>query len=132
MIVDRVPSGHKLGDLVQDVNSTYTPGDIVLATFYGANPRNNLHTQGSFQYVERMDGQNWTLVAVDGDWETKFHWKEAGEFVSQITLEWDIPTSPAPQAGTYRMRYTGDAKSLSGTITPFEGITSTFTVQSSK
>jgi len=130
VLFDHVPDGHKFGDLVQDVSSTYQPGDVVQAVFYGANPRNNLHTQGSFLYVERLDSGNFTLVAVDGDWETKFKWLDAGKFVSQITIEWDIPTSPAPAAGTYRLRYTGDAKSLDGTITPFQGVSSLFTVQS--
>lgn len=65
-----------------------------------------------------------------GDWETKFKWRDAGELVSEITVEWDIPVSPAPLAGTYRLRYTGDAKSLSGTIKPFEGLSSEFTVES--
>lgn len=130
MIFDHVPDGHKFGDVIQDVNATYQPGDIVQVVFYGANPRSNLHTQGSFLYIERLDGGNWTLIAVDGDWETKFKWLDAGKLVSQITVEWDIPTAPAPAAGTYRVRYTGDAKSLDGTITPFTGLSSLFAVQS--
>lgn len=65
VIMDRVPDGHHFGDVVQDVAGPYSPGDIVSAVFYGANPRNNLHTQDSFLYVERLDGGNWTTVAVD-------------------------------------------------------------------
>jgi len=128
VLADRAPSGHNFGDVKQDVQASYAPGDIAEAVFYGANPRNNLHTQGSFLYVELQQGQNWVAQAVDGDWETKFHWQDAGELTSLVTIEWDIPTEPAPPAGTYRLRYTGDAKHLDGTYTPFEGISSTFTV----
>lgn len=65
VIMDRVPDGHHFGDVVQDVAGAYSPGDIASAVFYGANPRNNLHTQDSFLFVERLDGGNWTTVAVD-------------------------------------------------------------------
>lgn len=132
VIFDRVPDGKNFGDVITDVAGPYEPGDIVQAVFYGANPRNNLHTQDSFLFVERQNSTGgWSLQAVDGDWETKFQWLDAGELTSHITIVWDIPTSPAPPAGTYRLRYTGDAKHVGGTIVPFTGISSTFTVQSS-
>ncbi|MGZ4555544.1 MAG: neutral/alkaline non-lysosomal ceramidase C-terminal domain-containing protein [Mycobacteriaceae bacterium] len=45
---------------------------------------------------------------------------------SVITITWDIPPEATP--GVYRITYSGDAKDLVGTLTPFTGASRTFTV----
>ena len=45
---------------------------------------------------------------------------------SEVTLEWEIEQSA--ETGTYRFRYFGDSKSLTGHITAFEGTSGVFNV----
>lgn len=39
---DSVPTGVKFGDVIDNVNVSYTKGDVVRTKFYGANPRHNM------------------------------------------------------------------------------------------
>ncbi|KAG2496430.1 hypothetical protein HYH03_005654 [Edaphochlamys debaryana] len=74
------------------------------------------------------DAAEWHVVYDDRDWITRFHWFRHAKLSPEsfATLSWDIP-APAP-AGTYRLRYWGDAKSLAGSITAFEGCSAPFRV----
>ncbi|MGZ4559685.1 MAG: neutral/alkaline non-lysosomal ceramidase C-terminal domain-containing protein [Mycobacteriaceae bacterium] len=105
---------------------SYAPGARVSAVFSGANPNNNLRNGGTFLGVERRDGGGWTRVADDGDWSTRFNYAHDGLTGSVITITWDIPPEATP--GVYRITYSGDAKDLVGTLTPFTGASRTFTV----
>ena len=144
---DRVPVGHRFGDVVDggDVasGSTFTAGvDTVSATFHAANPRHNQRLQGTFLEVQRASGSGgrkdtYTTVAVDGDWETKFHWQAGPEDpldlgfsrTSEATLTWAIPDTAA--AGTYRLCYNGDFLTKDDEApTAFTGCSSTFQVTS--
>jgi neutral ceramidase len=78
--------------------------------------------------VERNDTGSWTVVKVDGDWETIMRWERRGIAESLITIEWDITPDITP--GIYRIRHFGATKSLTGKITPYEGSSSTFRVTS--
>jgi hypothetical protein len=52
---------------------------------------------------QRSSGIGFTIIATDGDWETKFHWqggiKDPLDFAllpySVATITWDIPSSVA-------------------------------------
>jgi neutral ceramidase len=126
-LFDEAPAGKSFGDVEQDANSTYPVGGIVTVKLWGANPRNNLRTNSSFLNVERMNSQGqWEVYACDGDWETKYYWQKSGFQSSLITLEWDVPSwTPA---GTYRLHYYGDAKSVTQEIKPIEGVSSSFQI----
>ena len=69
-------------------NLQYFIGDTVVVEFRSANPRNNQRLDGTFLSVQlgvdkvrglfgglQMFKTDWQSVAVDGDWETKFHWR---------------------------------------------------------
>jgi neutral ceramidase len=45
---------------------------------------------------------------------------------SSVTINWE--TGPEDVAGTYRIKYYGDAKPLIGNIRPFEGTSGEFTL----
>lgn len=124
------------GTVLTQPAPSYSPGARVSAVFSGANPNNNLRNGGTFLAVERRDGATsgserrdgggWTRVADDGDWSTRFNYAHDGLTGSVITITWDIPPEATP--GVYRITYSGDAKDLSGTLTPFTGASRTFTV----
>ncbi|PNW83601.1 hypothetical protein CHLRE_05g236500v5 [Chlamydomonas reinhardtii] len=71
----------------------------------------------------------WVAVHDDRDWVTRFHWDRHAELspLSYATLVWEVPPETPP--GTYRLRYRGDAKLLSGAVRPFEGCSAAFRVE---
>lgn len=142
MIRDATPFFKDFGDVVQDVTSgSYQVGEPVTVTFVGANPRNNLRLGGSYAFVEKLvsssstssiaetetETPEWQVVRDDSDWHLVFRWRRVSELLatSEVTVTWET-ADPWAEPGTYRIRYTGDAKSLGGTITPFEGVSGTF------
>lgn len=126
VVLDTPQFGKRFGDVLSQPEPSYGPGKLVTAVFTGAHPNNDLHQQATYLEVQRWDGGTWRRIADDGDWSTKFHWARDGVAASKVTISWDIPV--AAVAGTYRIRYHGDAKSLGGRITPFTGTTRTFSV----
>jgi neutral ceramidase len=136
----------------QDVQASYTQGQTVQASFYGASPRNNPRPNDTFMTVERIiNGHAQTkVVARDSDWHTTFRWtkiKEAqpeaeagavgvsvGPAVtsdsteSEATLTFTIPTNWP--AGSYRMCYFGDynLRGNNSESVPFTGCSSDFQI----
>ncbi len=132
VLFDDIPMKKSFGDVYQDVQATYKPGDTVQVTFWGGHPKNNFHTQGTFLLVQRyLDNQSlgsqWLTVAQDRDWETEYHWQRNGAAYSLITIVWRIPND-AP-AGLYRILHLGDWKSVNGKISPYIGFSSLFNVK---
>lgn len=70
---------------------------------------------------------SWQVVRDDGDWHLVFRWRRVSEILatSEVSITWET-ADPRAEAGTYRIRYFGDAKSLGGGITGFEGTSSAF------
>ncbi len=138
VIMDSPGLFKKFGGVVTDVERVYRRGRAVSVVFVGANPRNNLRLEGTFAAVERLavlrggDGktkrQAWTRVRDDGDWGLVYHWRRTSEILgtSEVEIVWE--TEEGVEPGVYRVRYYGDAKSLGGDVTPFEGVSSAFTV----
>ncbi|KAI0402537.1 Neutral/alkaline nonlysosomal ceramidase [Xylaria palmicola] len=142
-------------DVVGPSQRPYRRGEAVSAAFVGANPRNNLRLGGSYAVVEKLEGggtsggmaptadttiaestmggdgasgeAQWRVVRDDSDWHLVFRWRRVSEILgtSEVNVTWET-ADPWAEAGTYRFRYFGDAKSLGGTITAFEGVSSAF------
>ena len=105
-------------------------GDTVLVTFRGAHPRNDLRAGEGFMEVQRDMGGPWVTVARDWDPETRFRWRRVGgplSPMSEVDLSWRIPEGTP--AGSYRIVYRGDAKSLGGVIKEISGTSPSFVVQ---
>ncbi|KAL5358028.1 Neutral/alkaline nonlysosomal ceramidase [Aspergillus floccosus] len=142
VVYDNSPLGKKFGGLLSSsAGATYGPGDIVNATFVGANPRNNLRLESTFAAVEwQKPGSNdWEVVRTDKDWNLVYNWKRTNTILgySEVTIQWQIEDdfysigNPYTlQDGTYRLRYYGDFKSAQGDIGAFEGIGPSFKVAS--
>ncbi|KAF3021459.1 hypothetical protein E8E14_008778 [Neopestalotiopsis sp. 37M] len=133
VVYDRPGLFKKFGDVITDVADTIVHrGSSVSAVFVGANPRNNLRLEKTYAAVEKLvetEGltkQQWEPVRDDSDWHLIFRWHRTSELLatSEVTVTWE--TEEWAEPGTYRLRYFGDAKSLSGSLTEFEGVSTEF------
>ncbi|KAI0206871.1 Neutral/alkaline nonlysosomal ceramidase [Astrocystis sublimbata] len=136
VMFDSAPLFKKFGDVVQDVQGKrFRKGASVTVKFVGANPRNNLRLEGSYAVVEKLVASPresrvpnwWRAVRDDADWHLVFRWRRVSELLgtSEVAITWET-TDPWAEAGWYRIRYFGDAKSLGGNIAGFEGLSGEF------
>lgn len=118
----------EFGDCVLQPAKVVRPGDTVVAKFAAGHPRNNNMHGKTFLTVERNDGDDWTIIATDANWETKFIWTRGSKLSasSEVTIEWDVGTQVEP--GEYRIRHFGYYKYILGGIYPYDGVTNTFKV----
>lgn len=131
VVLDTAPLGKKFGDVASDIpkNSSFKRGDMAMATFWSACPRNDLLTEGTFSLVEFLDdGKNWVPVYDDDDWCLRFIWSRPWKLSShsKATIEWRIPETAVK--GVYRIRHFGASKNLLGSIKHFTGTSSAFVV----
>lgn len=129
VVQDSAPIGSSFGACTAQPRSAYARGDVVNATFVGANPRNNLRLEGTYAAVEKLgpDGTTWAQVRSDEDWALVYTWSRTNFVLgySAVVISWE--TSAADDgAGTYRIRYYGDAKPLIGSVKPFTGTSNSF------
>ena len=195
VVHDSAGYGRSFGQVVKDVRTAegsdahyYTHGDVVVARFVGANPRNNLRLEDTYVTVERMiespseprrghnskhkdDNVRWERMRDDADWDVVFEWFRMSTLLgtSEVEVRWEIGSGcgldvarrregaedregrttarSAMEAekgvdaetklclatkvlpGRYRMRYMGEAKSLTGKIKGFEGVSGVFEVR---
>ena len=117
------------GDVLDEPSSAYSIGEVVNATFVGANPRNNLRLEGTFTEVQMLSGSTWTTVRDDHDWHLVYTWYRDDGLLgsSHVVVSWETESWTEP--GTYRIVYNGDAKQpVTGKINAFTGTSSKFTV----
>lgn len=132
VVVDNAGLFRRFGQMLEspDPARAYPVGATVHALFVGANPRSNFRLEGTFAAVERFDPDDgrWVGVRSDRDWHLVYRWKRKSTTLgtSEVVIEWEI--EPHTEAGMYRLKYYGDAKSLTGTITAFEGTSGVFNV----
>lgn len=148
-VFDRSGLFRSFGQLLVDVNKQYRRGDSISATFVGANPRNDLHLEGTFAVVEQLNPESgtWHTLRNDKDWSLLFEWKRTSTVrgTSEVTITWETKweddswaaqnqqraaamplLESASATGTYRLRYNGDSKGLDGKIVPFNGTSGFF------
>lgn len=126
VVADAPPAFRDFGEVLTEPRESYRAGEKVSVVFAGAHPGNDLHRTGTYLEVQRRDGAQWSTIADDGDWDTKFHWERDGIAGSKVTVSWDVPGGILP--GDYRIRYHGDAKPALADIRPFSGTTRVFAV----
>ncbi|MEV0509187.1 neutral/alkaline ceramidase [Nocardia tengchongensis] len=120
--------GRQFGDTITQPQPAYQPGQTVTIEFAGAHPNNDFHTGGTYFEIQRTTGGSWAGEFDDNDWCTEMHWsRPAGQpAASVIRIQWTIPDAIGP--GRYRIRYSGDARDLSGATTPITGLSPEFDV----
>lgn len=126
VVQDGHPGNYSFGDVRTQPEESYSLGDNVKVTFQGANPRNNLRLEETFVAIEKQDGDEWTQVHDDSDWFLLYTWRRTDFTLghSEVDVTWE--TGGNAEAGTYRVKYYGDAKALGGSITAFEGTSKGF------
>ncbi len=126
VVYDTPMFGTRYGQVTQQPQDAIAGRQEVSARFVGAHPNNNMHHDGSYFVIERRVGNTWKYYTADNNPDTFFEWKRIGISASQVTVRWSVPAN-TPK-GQYRIRYYGNAKKNSKTITPFEGQTRVFQV----
>ncbi|KAG5949448.1 hypothetical protein E4U53_005877 [Claviceps sorghi] len=129
VVVDNAPLGRSFGQVLRQPDPSYPVGSVVNVTFQGANPRNNLRLEQTFAAVEQQGaGQSWTQVRNDDDWFLVYSWRRTNLLLghSEVDISWETYGNARP--GTYRVKYYGDSKHLSGRIEAFEGTSNPFTL----
>ncbi|KAL6295490.1 hypothetical protein ACE6H2_003632 [Prunus campanulata] len=110
---DLPPPHTNFGDMKQDIilpkSGSFKKGDRPIATFWSANPRYDLLTEGTFAVVELLQGKNWVPVYDDDDFCLFFKWKvDNSTLYGTATIEWEIPRDA--DSGVYRLRHFGSSK----------------------
>ncbi|KAJ0087563.1 hypothetical protein Patl1_09439 [Pistacia atlantica] len=129
---DSPPPGVKFGDIKQDINQpktgSFQKGDKPSATFWSADPRYDLLTEGTYAVVEMLQGQQWIPVYDDDDFNLFFKWTlDNVTFKGLATIEWEVP--PEASSGVYRLRHFGSSKKTKDSPNEyFTGASSAFTV----
>ncbi|WP_285686872.1 neutral/alkaline non-lysosomal ceramidase N-terminal domain-containing protein [Actinoplanes sp. NBRC 103695] len=126
VVVDSPPLGRSFGAVLTQPAASYAHGATVATDFVTAHPNNNLRDESTFLEVQHLSQGTWRTVATDSEWQTTYTWKREYLAVSTAKITWTVPATAQP--GTYRIVHHGDARSLTGRITPFTGTTRTFTV----
>lgn len=126
VVLDDVPPGKKFGSVDENAAAEYSIGSTVSVTFWGAHPRNNLHTMGTFLTVEMITSNGNVIVRRDYDPDTKFSWKRSGIAYSKVIISWN---TTGAEPGKYVIRYYGDYKTLTGNICSFSGVSRKFIVR---
>ncbi|MFD3439424.1 neutral/alkaline ceramidase [Streptomyces sp. NPDC058685] len=128
VVYDNPPPNSSFGSVLAPPAASYTRGQTVTVDFATGHPKNNLRRGGTFLEVQRLVNGQWVRTLDDGDWETKYRWTRLNGLTgtSKATITWSIGAGAAP--GTYRIVHHGDSKNLLGKITPFTGVSPTFTV----
>ena len=128
---DGKPIGYDFGDCtLQPSDLLYRGKDFVRTEFVSGNLRNDFRSEKSFLYIERLDDENWEVVATDTDWETKLYWIRTNSLLgfSKVQITWEIPVNVTP--GRYKVRHVGSYKYwLTGAIYEYEGETKPFEVR---
>ncbi|KAJ6625686.1 Neutral ceramidase [Pseudolycoriella hygida] len=130
-LFDGTPIGRSFGNVIRQPSQTYSVGDSVDVVFISGNPRNNLQHDSTYFNVERQNSYGeWTVIATDADWETKFEWERTNQLLghSTVTVTWDIPNIGTIENGLYRIRHFGTSRDILGRFTSYVGTSNTFTV----
>ena len=126
---DRAPFFKTFGDVLSDVNPTYSPRATANVTFVGANPRNDLRLEDTYVAVEQLINGAWKKVRDDSDWSLIFRWRRTNSVLgtSEVIVEWEIEDEV--DLGKYRIRYWGASKTpVTGEIVQFVGASSVFSI----
>lgn len=121
--------GRAFGDVETQPTGPYRPGDRVTAVFVTGHPKNDIRRGGTFLEVQRRVDGGWRRVLDDDDWDTRFEWAATDPLSGQsrATVHWDVARGTRP--GVYRVVHHGAARSLTGEVTRFTGVSRTFRVR---
>ncbi|AEK36433.1 putative secreted protein [Corynebacterium variabile DSM 44702] len=105
--------GRRFGDVLSG-GGDVARGTTASVVFAGANPNNNVRLEDGYLLVTRLDG---TVVADDSSWSTLLTFARDLSGV-RTTVDWDTTDA---EPGDYLVKLRGDARGVTGQVTPFEG-----------
>ncbi len=110
---DEEPAGASFGDVAEDAQAKYAPGELATAVFWTGHPQNNYRPDRPYATIERQDSDAWHTVTGDGDWEVKVRFSQPPDNRAKTAphlcrVEWEIPADAVP--GTYRIVHCGVCK----------------------
>nr|CAB3223352.1 neutral ceramidase [Phallusia mammillata] len=129
VVHDRSGTFRSMGDVLKDVNESYSPGDTVSVEFQAGNPRNSPTNNITFLTIEReLEDGTWQVVRTDSSWDTKYIWTRTSTFwaLSEVKITWDI--GPDTPSGHYRINHHGHYKSITQYVYPYSGHSKVFQV----
>lgn len=85
MVFDDKNLWHSFGQVLTGPSATYQRGQIATAVFVTGYPKNNLHRNGTFLEVQRLENGTWARHADEGDWSTRYQWKRVEVANSEAT-----------------------------------------------
>lgn len=106
----------------------YTKISTESSTTYHLESDQELIREKRSMQKQSTEAKQWQVVRDDSDWYLVFRWRRTSELLatSEATITWE--TEQWAEPGTYRLKYYGDAKAISGTVTQFEGTSGEFRV----
>ncbi|GMF33519.1 unnamed protein product [Phytophthora lilii] len=130
VVLDSAPLLRSFSYVRTQPASSYAVGSVASAVFAGAHPKNALTRVSSFCDVQKLGSNGaYSTVLTDAHWDLRYRWERYLIAESKNTCEWNIRAGGRTSvAGTYRFVHRGYSKSLLGTLTAYEGTSSTFTV----
>ena len=100
---DGVLERSDVGNVLEDVETSYRTGDVAEVKFVGANPRNNLRSEGTFAAVEHLqaDGTTWKQVRDDSDWFLVLSWARTSTVsgTSEVVISWETAEDGGKASG---------------------------------
>ncbi|MGW0035181.1 neutral/alkaline ceramidase [Gordonia sp. NPDC003376] len=127
--------GTRFGDVTAAPKAKYAAGQTVSVSFSGAHPANRVRRTApggtrpadGYFVIERYENGSWVTSADDNSWNSELTWKRpnGSTSASVVTIAWRIPKGTG---GRHRIRYFGDAKSASGRVSSFTGVSPAFEV----
>lgn len=128
VLVDTPIWEKNFGDVLEQPEKEYGPGDIVHVSFVSGHPRNDPRRGDTFLTVERRERAGWRIIATDANWETKMMWERVSAILgsSRVVVQWTVPVD-APE-GEYRISHFGHYKKLFSDLVPYNGTSKPFRV----
>lgn len=123
--IDAAPRGLDFGEVTTQPSHHYHRGEVVKATFCGANPANYRGQSDPVFVVDRLEDGAWQPWMDYRHWATRFYWTRKKVVFSDCVCWWEIGEDSPP--GTYRFRHHGQARkafrrpfAYRGTTRPFQ------------
>ena len=122
-------TGYELGIALSEPKPRYSAGNEVEIKFASAHPQDTYPQKDSFLSIQRREGEQWSAVATDDDWQTRCRWETDPDNPQKLTLRviWEIPEETP--AGTYRIGHVGASVDDAGRRNAFSGYSKAFEVR---
>lgn len=144
---DEPPADGVFGEVITPPEASYAPGDVLSVSLWTGHPDNALRSVGGYFSIGRFEGEQWSTLATEADWETRARWSQASRVIPPydpldpfaappapineaftVVVQWQIPDDAPP--GTYALTFNGADKEVGSEPIDFSTMTPTFDITS--